>query len=81
MSGSVAAGRILQEALDHNIEVEYKNPFPEWITQGILSVPLFVVGWVLFQRLNPDFRQFEFEADKTIEEPVSFRDWGGPSEI
>lgn len=81
VSGSIAAGRILQEALDHNIEVEYKNHFPEWITQGILSVPLFVVGWVLFQRLNPDFRQFEFEADKTIEEPVSFRDWGGPSEI
>lgn len=81
VSGSVAAGRILQEALDHNIEVEYKNPFPEWITQGILSVPLFVVGWMLFQRLNPDFRQFEFEADKTIDDPLTFQDWGGSSEI
>lgn len=81
VSGSVAAGRILQEALDNHIEVEYKNPFPEWITQSLVSVPFFVVGWMVFQRLNPDFRQFEFEAENTIDEPLTFRDWGGPAEI
>lgn len=81
ISGAVASGRILQEALDHNIEVDYHNPFPEWIAQSILTVPLFVVAWNVYQKFNPDFRQFEFEMDTTTEEPLTFRDWGGPHEI
>ena len=72
---------ILKYALDNHVEVGYINQFrfPEWIVSSLVYVPLFIFAWGLFQRLSPNFSQYEYEGINV--QNATFQDWGGSKEV
>lgn len=72
---------IMKQAMDNHVEVGYINRFrfPEWLLPSVTYVPLFLFGWLLFQRFSPNFRQYEY--DPISVENCTFHDWGGSKEV
>lgn len=73
---------IMKQALDNNVEIgcERSPRFPDWIFQSVLYIPFFWFGWNIFQRLSPDFSQYEHEFVNGVED-ATFSDWGGSKEV
>lgn len=77
--------QLIQYALEQNVDVDYHQKFhlPEWIFPTITTIPFFILGWNVFQRVSStlftDFKKYEFEPDYPTN--TTFQDWGGSKEV
>jgi cell division protease FtsH len=74
--------------LEENVQVEYKNQFvfPEWLFPSITTVPFFLLGWNVYQRISSslftDFQKYEYHHSTTDSSlNYTFQDWGGSKEV
>jgi cell division protease FtsH len=72
---------IMKKAVDNHVEIGYMNKFrlPGWLMSSFGYAPLVFLGWVLFQRISPNFRQYEYDVINV--QNTTFSDWGGSREV
>lgn len=81
----VVTTQLMKYALEKNVQISYKNNFfhfPEWILPTITTIPFFIIGWNVYQRIASsftDFQKYEFEIDPSSN--ATFDDWGGSKEV
>lgn len=77
----IITSEIMKQAMENHVEVGYINKFrlPEWVLPSLGYVPLFVFGWIFFQRISPNFRQYEYDVINV--QNATFSDWGGSREV
>lgn len=77
--------QLVQYALEKDVQVDYKNQFhiPEWIFPSITTIPLFLFGWTIYQRISSslftDFQKYKFQTDPITN--LTFQNWGGSKEV
>lgn len=72
---------IMKQALENHVEVGYVNEFrlPDWLLPSLGYFPFIFFGWILFQRISPNFRQYEYDVINV--QNATFSDWGGSKEV